>query len=263
MYRGIKSGIDEIADGLRLGEISVFVGMSGGVTGDNKRLIGEFLHSLGFAWTGNGSDAENIVKAGIDDGNGVIVINGTGCSVFAKNGDALHRYGGLGWRFDRYGGGYDYGNLALRAAMQAEDGTGRPTMIRDFVLEKTGKKTVLEDLAYFYTLRKTQIAEFAPTVFRAYEKGDAVASEIIKDTCDYLAKLIVCACSSTVKSEGKYRVVFVGGLTKAFYLTEKPLKESLAKIADVGDFDISVYDKDAAYGAIYLAGLNSDRSISK
>lgn len=251
----LHEGIEEVTKGIPYEKISVFAGMSGGSTGDNKRLIGEFLADYGFLKHGNGSDAENAVAAGLNGKNGVVVITGTGCCAFASLGGKLKRFGGLGWLFDRYGGGYDYGNSAIRAALMAEDGTGKPTLLRKYILEKTGHKTVFEDLAYFYTIKKNGIASYAPAVFKAYADGDEVATEIMEQTAEYLAGLIVSACSATEKIDGAYKIVFVGGLTRDFALTKPLIVKYLEKTAGGEVFDISVCEKSAVTGALLRAGL--------
>ena len=257
----LKEGVIGTVGDIPYAEISVFAGISGGSTGDSKRRIGEFLQSFHFARCGNGSDAENIVKAGLNRDSGIVAITGTGCCAFAKNGDTLRRFGGLGWLFDHYGGGYDYGNYAIRAALMAEDGTGEKTILRDLILQKTGKSSVMEDLAHFYEIKKRGIAEFAPLVFAAYEKGDGVAKDIIVKTAAYLAGLISAAAKAAGKTNGKYKTVFVGGLTRAFDDIKPYLIESLSKTDDINEYEISVYDKNVAYGALYLAGMKRNEVI--
>ena len=257
----LKEGIYEAIDNVPFENISVFAGISGGSTGDNKRLIGRFLQSFNFARCDNGSDAENIVKTGLDRKNGIVVITGTGCCAFAKNGDKLRRFGGLGWLFDHYGGGYDYGNYAIRAALMAEDGTGEKTLLRDLILQKTGPNTVMEDLACFNEIKKKGIAEFAPIVFEAYRKGDGVAKAIIIKTAEYLANLISAAAKFSGKTSGKYKTVFVGGLTRVFGDIEPFLIESLSKTENANEYNISVYDKNVACGALYLAGMKTDKEL--
>ena len=61
--------------------------------------ITEFLKSFNFAKAENHNDAQNAVSACLKDGDGVVVIMGTGSIAYAKKDKELFRIGGYGYLF--------------------------------------------------------------------------------------------------------------------------------------------------------------------
>lgn len=247
----LKEGIERICNGIPYSEINLFAGISGGTSGDNQRKINEFLSEFGFHCFANGSDAENIIAAGLKGKDGVAVIMGTGSCAFVSKGGKIYRIGGLGYLFDFAGSGYDIGAHGIAAALRFEDGTGEQTSIRRGILRRTGKKSVLESLGEFYSQGKAEIASYAPIVFEAYYDGDGVAASIIKNNMRHTAMLVHAA--------GKYfndsvQVSFVGGLTKRFDVLEPYIEEGLKQYKDNKNYEFSVLKNDVVYGALYKAG---------
>ncbi|MGN1051834.1 MAG: N-acetylglucosamine kinase [Candidatus Scatosoma sp.] len=247
----LKEGIERICNGIPYSEINLFAGISGGTSGDNQRKINGFLSGFGFHAFSNGSDAENIIAAGLKGKDGVAVIMGTGSCAFVSKGGKIYRIGGLGYLFDFAGSGYDIGAQGIASALRYEDGTGEQTSIRRGILRRTGKESVLESLGEFYSQGKAEIASYAPIVFEAYDGGDVVAESILKTNMRHTAMLIHTA--------GKYfndsvQVSFVGGLTKRFDVLEPYIEEGLKQYKDNKNYEFSVLKKDVAYGALYKAG---------
>ena len=246
----LLDGVTEILGDIPFDKVSVFMGLSGGISGDNKRLIGEFLSELGFAKFANGSDIENILSASLAGNDGIAVIMGTGSTAIVKRGEETFRLDGLGYLFSHGGCGYDIGNMGISAALKNEDGTGKPTIIRDLILEKTGKKTVLEDLGYFYQIGKSGIASFSTVVTEALKRGDEVAKEIIEYNMAHVANLIV--TGGKMFSQDKVVVYLVGGLTNEIDIL---LPYVLKNLNNGERYDIKVFDGDVVVGALKLAVL--------
>lgn len=250
----MTQGIKEITTNIRKKKISFFAGISGGGAPDMKERFRTFFDGFGFMRVDNGSDAENIIAAGLKGEDGAIIIMGTGSSCFVSKNGEISRIGGLGYLFDHGGSGYDIGNAAIRAACSAEDKSGEETLIRDYVLEQAGFKGAVENLSYFYSLGKSGIASYSPTVFRAYDAGDAVAREILDENMAYVAHHAKTVLKYLVDSEKPVKIAVVGGLTKRwdilYPMIEKHLKEN-------GAFDkvaLEVFDGDVVVGALLRAG---------
>lgn len=123
------------------------------------------------------------------DGDGCIAITGTGgVGYLRKNGEHI-LVGGGGYMIDSLFSGYDLGREALNAALSETDGRGEKTAITALVLEK-GDMSLNEIVKAVYLRGKAYVASFAPTVFTAYERGDTVASEIVKRRIAELEKLL-------------------------------------------------------------------------
>lgn len=257
----LNEGIKNITLGLPKRLISVFAGIAGGTSGSMKADIHAFLSSYGFFRVRNGSDAENIVAAGLQSRDGIALIMGTGCSAFVKNGDSLIRMGGLGYLFDHGGSAYDIGNDAIRAACRAESGIGPDTMLKKLFLEELKTETVTENLAYFYSVSKIGIASYAPLVFKAFKAGDRVAAEILKDNMRNVAELMVAGRKKSDTAAPVF-VVIAGGLTAESEILLPFIEENIALTDNPDNFEISVFRGDAVCGALMRAGLGSVKEES-
>src|SRR6185436_13728012 len=87
------------------------------------------------------TDAAVALAGATPEGQGIIVIAGTGSISFGRNARGrTARAGGWGYVFGDEGGAFDIGRQALRAALRFEEGWGPRTVLRDRLLEATGAK---------------------------------------------------------------------------------------------------------------------------
>ena len=250
----LTQGINEITANVRKKKISFYAGISGGGTPDMKEKFRVFFESFGFLRTDNGSDAENIIAAGLRGEDGAIIIMGTGSSCFVSIGGNTNRIGGLGYLFDHGGSGYDIGNNAIKSALSAEDKSGKPTLIRDYILEETGFSNALSNLSYFYSIGKSGIASFSPVVFKAYDNGDEVAGEILDRNMSHIAHLAKTTLEYFKGNENPVKIAIVGGLTKQWDILY-PMIEKHLKINGAYDrVNLQVFIGDVVQGALIKAG---------
>lgn len=249
----LTEGINDICRGISIRKISMYAGLSGGTSGNMRQIFGEFFNSFGFNKALSGSDANNILSAGLGNRDGVALIMGTGSSAFIQKDGKVYRAGGLGYLFDGGGSGYDIGRSAIKYACMQEDLTGGQTIINDLLRQKIHRDTVSGSLDYFYSCGKAAIASFAPIVFEAYDKGDAVARQILCDVTEQIA-LLLSAAYKRIKSDF-IEVVAVGGLTNRMDALYPFIKKHLEKLSLPCEFDIKVYNGSAVYGALLLAGM--------
>ena len=252
----LESGINQITSNIRKRKISVFAGISGGGIKEMKDRLGVFLAKFGFLRVENDSDAINIISAGLKDDDGIIVIMGTGSSCFSRIGGEISRFGGYGYLFDHAGGGYDLGNAAIGLSCKAEDGRSKDTLIRRLLAERLGTITVSENISHFYQIGKSGIASFAPVVFEAYEKGDGVAEEILRENMRDVAELIHAAGKGFAHTDKKIKVVCVGGLTKQREVLFPMIYKELGSLGEGNTYDVSSYEGDVVMGALLRAGAN-------
>lgn len=252
--RVLKEGIDTVCAGISPSLISAFVGVAGGISGDNKERISSFLETYRFARCSNGSDAQNAVAAALGESNGITVIAGTGSIAFVKKGSELTRVGGHGYLIDEGGNGFSIGQAGIRAALLAEEGSSdEDTLLLPLVKERCGKNTVLDAVADFHAGGKREIASYATLVFEAAEKDDGTAKNIIADNARCIAKLIE---SAGKKIDGdKVTTALVGGLTAKADILLPLIKEN---INDKDRYDITVFRGAPVMGALLLAGLGGN-----
>lgn len=254
---GIKRSLDVLASGIAAvtgsippSRISVFAGIAGGITGDNRERILDFLKKYGFARADSGSDAQNAVACALGQENGTAVIMGTGSIAFSRIDGKLIRRGGWGYLFEEGGSGYAVGRDAIIAALGDEEGSAPHTLITEFMRDELGGSGMLDSLSSFYEGGKRAIASFARAVFEAHSKGDAVAKDILERNMRAVARLIE---STPDTSEGAQRIVLVGGLARDASLLIPMIKQALARAEH---YDISADTTPPVMGALILAGAD-------
>ena len=138
-----------------------------------------------------GNDAELILSA-LPDARGVAVIAGTGSIVIGRDArDEIIRAGGWGHVFGDEGSGYEIGRRALQSAAQASDGRGPETALLPAILAAwslTEPSEMIEQV-YFH-VEKADIARLAQVVLATAATGDPVASALLDEAADELARAV-------------------------------------------------------------------------
>lgn len=245
----IGEGIKILLDGIPHDTVSVYAGIAGCMTGDNKDRIRAYLNTLGAACADCGSDVQNVVVAGLGTSDGICTIMGTGSATFLQKSRQLLRFGGYGHLLDEGGSGYALGRDAIRVSLASEEVGGASALLRDLVLEHLQKPSVLSALPDFYSGGKPYIASFAPLVFAAHARGDAMATRILRDNMAFVARDLKKACLA-LNSEHPVRTVLAGGLATRADVLIPMLQEQLD---DANMYDITVLTVPAVMGAVALA----------
>ncbi len=247
----LGKGIAQVLGDIASREISVFAGIAGGITGDHRERIRTYLDTYGFARVDNGSDAQNILSAGLAKTDGICTIMGTGSVTFVQCQEERFRLGGYGYLLDEGGNGYTLGRDAILTCLKAEEGSGEVTVLRDLLLQHLQAPTVLEALSTFYLGGKQQIASYAPLVFRAYDMGDTVAEHILRQNMKCVAQSL-CAAKAKLSTTAPIRTVLAGGLTARGDVLLPLIKEYLE---DESAYDITILQQPPVFGALLLAGM--------
>ena len=97
------------------------------------------------------TDAVVALAGATPEGQGVIVIAGTGSISYGRNaaGKAA-RAGGWGYIYGDEGGAFDIGRQALRASLRMEEGWGPPTSLHAILTEATNSSSANDMLHKFY-----------------------------------------------------------------------------------------------------------------
>lgn len=207
----LKFGIMQICEDVDFSKVSVFAGVAGGKTGENKKRINEFLSQFGFASFDCGSDIDLALESALKGKDGIAVIMGTGIVAYARCNGNYYRTGGRGYMIDKGGSGFHFGSDALNSAFEFLDGRGGSEMMFGLVEKRLGKK--LEDsVSDIYKGGAAYVASFTPVVFEAFKNGDSNASEIIDRNAYEAAKVINGAIGVFDKCD--YEIVICGGLCK-------------------------------------------------
>ena len=240
----LSNGIDQVTAGYDRAAISCFAGIAGAATGDNACKITDFLCTLGFLLALS-------LAVCLGDGDGIAVIAGTGSVAMGRCGGETFRAGGYGYLFGDAGSGFALGQGAILAALQAEDGSGAPTVLHGMVAAQCGKEKVLDALSDFYRGGKTGIARYAPLIFKAHALGDAVATKILVDNVRAIADNVRALAKRMGRDE--VRVGLCGGLSTQSDILLPMLQDALA--GDGRTYALSAAKQPPIQGALYLAGL--------
>lgn len=241
----LGDGIQRVCAGIPYGAVCVYAGIAGGITGDNREKLAEFLRGFGFAHAENNSDAMNAVAAGLMGQDGVAAIMGTGNVAFTKRGGEYLRTGGFGYLIDKGGDGYSIGRDALRYALYAEQRGENEALLLRLLREKAGGE-ILPQLGDIYAGGKAYVASFCPAVFEALRGGDETALQIVESNVHAAAEVIREAADKLEINE-TVPVVLIGGVARQPEVIPM-LRKTLG-----GRFAIRLSDTEPVLGAVRLA----------
>ena len=207
----IRRGIDALCKehGIAPHQIDgIFCGIAGATNGDYRdycvaRLKAVFEN----ANIAVAHDGHNILSAAFGNGDGAIVICGTGSSCFVRKNGVLSRIGGY-LTFDTAGCGYEIGRAAIAHSLACGDGRRTPDVLDLLVREKMNKPP-LDALDALLKSDRNTIASYAVTVYDAYEKGDNTAEVIIDTNMAYIAEYINAAAKHF---DGGFSVCMAGSV---------------------------------------------------
>ncbi len=205
----LRAAVESICRGIDYARIALFAGIAGGASGDAGARLTAFFSTFGFAAFACGSDAQNILAAGLGEGDGIAVIMGTGICVFARRDGKLSRIGGWGYLIDGGGSGYHIGQAALAAYFASLDGTGAPSLLTRMLEDAYPDPQAL--LGAVYEGGKKTVASVCPTVYAAADAGDEQALSILKRHFAYAAHLIQTAAGDFPDGQA-ITVALAGGL---------------------------------------------------
>lgn len=176
----LKSGINELLS-KNPGVAGIYIGAAGFLL-SNK--VSEIKNKLMEAYPNVKlrckSDMLNVVASCTNSDKCIGAVCGTGFVTYAKIKGELIRYGGWGYLLSQKGSGFDIGRDAIYSALDDEEGTGKNTLITQMIKDKISFP--LENLvSAVYKNGQAYIASFAPVVFDAYEAGDKLAENILKE----------------------------------------------------------------------------------
>ncbi len=199
-----------------------FAGVAGTLTSGNAAKLEKRL-SPSFPGLVVESDIMNVVYSAENPGPCIAAIMGTGASVFAYDGQQLHRAGGWGYLFDLAGGGLDIGREVLRACLAHDDGMAPTSPLVELAEQRLGGRA-LDHLAAIYEKGPDYIASFAPIAFEALRMGDETARDIVLVSVRRVADLVRHVRNHHPCGD---RVVFSGGLLREREILEPLLREAL------------------------------------
>jgi N-acetylglucosamine kinase-like BadF-type ATPase len=161
-----------------------------------------------------GDDAAIALRAAVPDGDGAVLIAGTGSTAYAEHGERSQRVGGLGYLAGDEGSAFWIGMQAVKLYGRLLDGRANRDETTDLVaraLEAPDRERYLEVL-YDAPVKPSKIAALAPSILAFAGKGNRASTKIVQQAAMELGDLVRSALRAVDLLDASPRIAFAGGL---------------------------------------------------
>lgn len=205
-------------------------------------------------------DALIALVGGIGNDVGIVVAAGTGSIVFGRNiKGETKRVGGWGYILGDEGGAYKIAVAGMQAALKADDGREKSTILIEVFKNYLGLTNIEEliEVVYQREWGVKEIAALAPIVDHAAVEGDEVANRIIDDAVSELVKATVTVIDGIFVGRDFLEVVTTGSVWKCeCQMWERFTASIVDKFPEVK----VIFPR---YEAVFGAGLLALRSLGE
>lgn len=241
--RGVEAASAEIAETIADaldGALphAIFVGAAGAARSEVSNQIEETLHSrFGGARVAVRDDAFIALRAGIPQGDGAVLLAGTGSIAYAICGDSEFRCGGYGFLLGDDGSGFAIGGAALKHLLRAADGRVLYDALCERVSQQADVREAADLLGKIYSSRHAVafIASFAPMVLELAGEGERSSNKIVQSAALELSDLAKNVVKRSNLAESGASLVLSGSLlgqnSLLTFLLETRLKNDLPSMA--------------------------------
>ena len=212
-------------------------GICAGIGGAGRdvvaRRIGTFLER-GFpeAAVVVTTDLEITLQAAVGDGEGVILVVGTGSAAYGRDAEGhIARAGGRGPWFSDEGSGFDIGRRALAAVVRAEEKRGPATGLSQKMLHWLGCKDWSRVLDWVVKNPDDVFPRIFPLVAELGDQGDAVSCEILSSAAESLAELVSSVLQKLGMQDREVPVAKSGGTIGRSKFFDAAIESGLARVA--------------------------------
>jgi N-acetylglucosamine kinase-like BadF-type ATPase len=194
---------------------AIFVGAAGAGRADVADGIRSALESrFANAKVGVRDDAYIALRAAIPEGDGVVLIAGTGSIAYAQRGNEGYRCGGYGYLVGDDGSGFAIGAAAIKHLLKSYDGrVSRDAFAEDLEshLDVRSLTDVLERV-YRSAAPVGTIAGVAPLVLQMAQRSERIATRIVQSAALELFDLLKGAIKRAGLSGTSAPIALAGGL---------------------------------------------------
>jgi N-acetylglucosamine kinase-like BadF-type ATPase len=184
-------------------------------------------------------DAEIALRAAVPQGDGVVLIAGTGSIAYARIGEDAYRAGGYGYLLGDDGSGFAIGRAALAQMLRWYDGRTPHSELFDALASQLQVDDAQALLGRIYGEPNVvgAIAALAPLVLDRAGAGERVATKIVQGAAHELVDLIKTLMHRILGEKRELPLVFAGGLfaenSLLTYLVETRLLADMPLLAPV------------------------------
>jgi glucosamine kinase len=197
---------------------AIFVGAAGAGREDVADGIRTALQSrFGTAKVDVRDDAYIAMRAAIPQGDGVVLIAGTGSIAYAQAGGEGYRCGGYGYLIGDDGSGFAIGAAAVKHLLKAYDGRVARDAFVEAIESHLGVQTLTDVLERVYRSTKPvgTIAGVAPLVLQMAQSSERVATKIVQTAALELFDLLKSVIKRADLIGSDAPIAFAGGLLTA------------------------------------------------
>ena len=229
-----------------------------GVAGAGREPVAEALRALiGAAFrdarVAVADDTASALRAAVPEGDGAVLIAGTGSSAYAEHGLRSQRVGGLGYLAGDEGSAFWIGMQAVRLHGRVLDGRAARDETTDLVaraLEVSDREAYVGAL-YDAAPDPARVAALAPSIIAFAGKGNRASTKIVQQAAQELGDLVKAALRAVDLLESSPHVALAGGLFRENSLLSFLLETRLT--ADVPGVGIVKGGDEPVRGALRLA----------
>ncbi len=193
---------------------SVGAGMAGVRTPEERTPVERLLSGI-FPNAGRlrvTHDLGIALRGATSDGEGVMIVAGTGSAAHGRWRGRETFVGGWGQMLGDEGSGYEIGIQALRAVVQAEDGRSEGTALRDAILNRLGLQVPRDLVSWCAGASKAGIAALAKIVLTCAGVGDRPSLNILDQGAAEIARMASTAIRRLKADGDRVEVALGGGL---------------------------------------------------
>lgn len=213
---------------------AIFVGAAGAARDEVSSTLRSTLESrFPGARVGVRDDAYIALRACVPEGDGAVLVAGTGSIAYAQRGQEEFRCGGYGFLLGDEGSGFSIGAAALRLLLRVFDERAPRDEFADGLLAEIGARSAADVAGRMYGAPNpvAEIAAVAPVVLRYANQGDRSASRIVQAAALELSEMAKSLVKRAGLAESGAPLVLAGSLLRSnsllTFLLETRLKNDL------------------------------------
>lgn len=219
---GFRRALDHLFDSLKVGGVpfsnicsdcQLIAGYAGLGNASNQEKAKAIFQEKGFFLDEAIVVSDAKLALELLDGNGIVLIAGTGSIALGIQEDKEIRAGGFGPLLGDEGSGYSMGIQAIKAALEEEFGYGSTTQLTSQIKDRYHVEEVRDLIPRIHSaeISRAEIAALVPIIFNLAETGDRVSFEIMTRAANELISLVMHVLRRMDVSKS-IPVILVGGL---------------------------------------------------
>jgi glucosamine kinase len=200
-----------------------------------------------------GDDAAIALRAAVPDGDGAVLIAGTGSVAYAEHGERAQRVGGLGYLAGDEGSAFWIGMQAVKLYGRVLDGRANRDETTDLVARALAAPDRERYVAALYdaVVQPATIAALAPSIIAFADKGNRASTKIVQRAALELGDLVKSALRAVGLLDASPAIALAGGLFRENSVLTFLLETRLT--GDVAGASIVKRGDEPVRGALRLA----------